>query len=147
MLRPSIFRENYLDSLFDDFFETPFFRSTGVRTVSAMNTDIREHKEEFEIIMDLPGFAKEDVRAELKEGYLTIRASRAEEKKEEDKEARYLRKERYSGHYQRSFFVGEHITEEDIRAKFKDGTLTIHVPKKEAKPEVEETKIISIEGE
>lgn len=145
MLRPSIFQENFMDNLFDDFFETPFFRSTGVRPVNAMKTDVKESDNEYEIVMDLPGFSKEDVGAELKNGYLTVCASRSEEKNDED-DKRYIRRERYSGHYKRSFYVGDAVTEEDIRARFKDGTLTITVPKKEKQPEVEQKKFISIEG-
>lgn len=143
MLRPSIFRDNFVENVFDDFFRDPFFQSTGVRSVSAMKTDIQDLPDSYRIDMELPGFAKEDVRAELKNGYLTVRAAHTEENKSEGS---YIRKERYSGHYQRSFYVGDKVTQEDITASFKDGVLTLNVPKKERQPEVEETKYISIEG-
>lgn len=146
MLRPSIYPDGFVENLFDDFFRDPFFSTGKMRTVEKMSTDIKEYNDRYEIEMDLPGFSKEDVRAELKKGYLTIRASRTGSEDEQAQDHRYIRKERYTGHYQRSFYVGEAITQEDIKAKFKDGVLTIQVPKKERKPAVEETKYISIEG-
>mgnify|MGYP001623157173 FL=1 len=146
MLRPSIYPEGFVENLFDDFFREPFFNTGKIRTVEKMNTDIKEYNDRYEIEMDLPGFAKEDVQAELKNGYLTIRAGRTASNDEKAHDHRYIRKERYTGHYQRSFYVGDAITQEDIKAKFKDGVLTIQVPKKAKKPAVEETKYISIEG-
>ena len=146
MLRPSIFRRNDVDNVFDDFFDDSFWGNTGMRAVTAMNTDIKENDKAYEIEMELPGFDKGDINAELKEGYLTIRATHSENKDEKDEKQRYIRKERYSGHYERSFYVGDAITEDDIKAKFKDGVLTMEVPKKEAQPKVEETKRIAIEG-
>ena len=92
---------------------------------------------------DRPGYKKEEIQAELKDGYLTIRAVKAAEQKKE--EGKFIRRERYSGSCQRSFFVGKDVTQEDIKAEFKDGILRLQVPKKEAKPEVEENKYISIE--
>jgi HSP20 family molecular chaperone IbpA len=145
MLRPSIFRDNFVDNVFDDFFRDPFWQTTGVRSVSAMKTDVRESEDGYQIEMELPGFSKEDVRAELKNGYLTVRAAHTEDKEDKENE-KYIRKERYSGHYQRSFYVGDQVTQEDITAAFKDGVLTVNIPKKEKQPEVEETKYISIEG-
>lgn len=145
MLRPSIFADNFVDNVFDEFFNDGFWRPTGVRSVSAMTTDIQELPDGYKIDMELPGFAKEDVQAELKKGYLTIRASRTQEN-DENKNQHYIRKERYTGHYQRSFFVGEQVKQEDIKARFQDGVLTVVVPKKEKTPEVEQSKYISIEG-
>lgn len=146
MLRPSIYNRNgMLDDFFDDFFETPFFRSTGVQNVAAMKTDIRESDNGYEVIMDLPGFRKEDVKAELKDGYLTVLASHTEEKNEEDDGKTYLRRERYSGHYKRSFYVGNAVTEEDIHAKFADGVLTMDIAKKVKEPELPDKKYIAIE--
>ena len=145
MLRPSIFTDNFVDNMFDDFFNDGFWWPTGMRSVSAMTTDIQELPDSYKIDMELPGFAKEDVQAELKKGYLTIRASRTREN-DENKGQRYIRKERYTGHYQRSFFVGEQVKQEDIKARFQDGVLTVIVPKKEKTPEVEQSKFISIEG-
>ncbi len=146
MLRPSIFNDNFTDSLFEDFFDNMFVPARGMRTASAMNTDIRELADAYQIDMELPGFTKEDVKAELKKGYLTIQASHTENKDEKDEKGRYVRKERYSGSYSRSFYVGENVTEEDIRAKFTDGILTMTVPKKQALPETEQKKFIAIEG-
>lgn len=146
MLRPSIMRKNYIDTMFDDFFGNPFWGTAGMRAVSAMNTDIRESDKSYEIEMDLPGFAKEDITADLKDGYLTIRAAHAEEKEDQDEDKKYIRRERYSGHYERSFYVGNAVKEEDIKAKFKEGVLTMEIPKKQEQPVVEEKKRIAIEG-
>lgn len=146
MLRPSIFTDNFSDSLFDDFFGNTFLPASKMRAASAMNTDIRELGDAYQIDMELPGFNKEDVKAELKDGYMTIEASHTENKDEKDEAGRYIRKERYSGSYSRSFYVGEGVTETDIKAKFTDGILTVTVPKAEKKPEVEQKKYIAIEG-
>lgn len=147
MLMPSIFGEN----LFDDFFNEVTRPSRSLMTYSTpmnsvMRTDIKELDNGFELDIDLPGYKKEDVQAELKDGYLTINASTKKENDEKDKNGKYIRRERYAGTCSRSFFVGEEITQEDIKAKFEDGTLKISVPKKEAKPAVEESKYIAIEG-
>lgn len=146
MLRPSIFSDNYTNSLFHDFFDDMFTPMSGMRTVNAMNTDIRELDDVYQIDMELPGFAKEDVRAELADGYMTIEATHTEDKDEKDEKGKYVRKERYSGSYSRSFYVGDAVTEEDIKAKFTDGILSITVPKKEKNPKVEQKKYIAIEG-
>jgi HSP20 family molecular chaperone IbpA len=144
MLMPSIFGE----SLLDDFFGVPKERylRTGNNSSGLMQTDIEENETGYALTMNLPGFKKEDVKAELKDGYLTINASTSSNKEEKDEKGKYIRKERYSGSCSRSFYVGEAVTQEDIKAKFEDGTLKISVPKKELKPEVEEAKYISIEG-
>ncbi|MDO5521287.1 MAG: Hsp20/alpha crystallin family protein [bacterium] len=144
MLRPSILEDDFLDNVFDNFFHDSFGQSTGIRSVSAMNTDIIELEDAYVIEMELPGFSKEDVRAELKDGYLIIRASRTESKNEKEMK-RYIRKERYSGHYQRSFYLGRTIKEDDIKAVFRNGILTLEVAKKEKKPQVQERKYIAIE--
>lgn len=146
MLRPSILEDEFLDNVFDNFFHDSFGQSTGIRSVSAMNTDIVETEAGYEIEMELPGFSKEDVRAQLKDGYLIIRASRTESKTEKEHK-KYIRKERYSGHYQRSFFVGRKLTEDDIKARFKNGILTLEIPKLEKQPQVEETKYIAIKDD
>ncbi|MCR5789219.1 MAG: Hsp20/alpha crystallin family protein [Lachnospiraceae bacterium] len=149
MLMPSIFGEN----LFDDFFDYPVRRRMPERRPaepkdlpSVMKTDVREDEKGFELDIDLPGYDKKDVKAELKDGYLTVSAEVSRNNDEKDEGGRYIRRERYFGSCQRSFYVGEELTEEDIRAKFENGVLKIHVPKKEAKPKVEEKKIIAIEG-
>ena len=110
-------------------------------------TDIRELNNGYEVVVDLPGFTKDEVQATLENGYLTISAEKGLDKDEKEKEnGRYIRKERYAGACSRSFYVGEDITEEDIKAEFKHGLLKLFVPKKEAKPAVEQKKTISIEG-
>ena len=147
MLRPSIFNDN----LFDDFFEFPFFDDRAERKLyghnakNIMKTDIKEHKDGYELEIDLPGFHKDEIQAELKDGYLTISAAKQLNQDEKEKESgKYIR---YSGSCQRSFYVGDEITQEDIKAEFKHGILKLFVPKKEAKPEVEQRKFVSIEGE
>ena len=111
-----------------------------------MRTDIKETANGFELDIDLPGYKKSDVQAELKEGYLTISASTNRDNSEKDKEGKYIRRERYYGSCSRSFYVGEAVTQEDIKARFEDGILKVSVPKKEVKPEVEESTYIAIEG-
>ena len=150
MLRPSIFNDN----LFDDFFEFPFFDDRAERKLyghnakNIMKTDIKEHKDGYELEIDLPGFHKDEIQAELKDGYLTISAAKQLNQDEKEKESgKYIRRERYSGSCQRSFYVGDEITQEDIKAEFKHGILKLFVPKKEAKPEVEQRKFVTIEGE
>ncbi|MGN0306862.1 MAG: Hsp20/alpha crystallin family protein, partial [Lachnospiraceae bacterium] len=95
--------------------------------------------------IELPGFNKEDISAELKDGYLTIKAQTDESNDQKDKEGRYIRRERYYGSCSRSFYVGDRITQEDIKAKFENGILKLHVPKKEREA-VEEKSYIAIEG-
>ena len=111
-----------------------------------MKTDVKEKDGNYEVAIDLPGFKKDEITAELKDGYLTISAAKGLDKDEKDKEGKYIRRERYAGACQRSYYVGEDITEEDIKAEFKHGILKLFVPKKEVKPAVEEKKYISIEG-
>lgn len=144
MLMPSIFSND----LFDDFFGTPFrgYDQVASGTHQMMRTDVRELEGGYEVTMDLPGVKKEDVKAELKDGYLTINASSNSQKEEKDANGRYIRRERYSGSCSRSFYVGEQVTQEDVKAKFEDGTLKLMIPKKEARPAVEDKKYIAIEG-
>ena len=148
MLRPSIFNDN----LFDDFFEFPFFDDRAERKLyghnakNIMKTDIKEHKDGYELEIDLPGFHKDEIQAELKDGYLTISAAKQLNQDEKEKESgKYIRRERYSGSCQRSFYVGDEITQEDIKAEFKHGILKLFVPKKEAKPVSNDPKYITIE--
>lgn len=139
MLMPSIFGDNLLD----DFFDNPFGRSS---TFDMMNTDIKDTETGYEVTMNMPGVKKEDVKAELKDGYLTIHATTDTSKDEKDSKGRYIRRERYTGTCSRSFYVGDAVTQEDIKARFEDGTLKMTIPKKEVKPAVEEKKYIAIEG-
>lgn len=141
MLMPGMFGE--------DLFDTFFGRSMrGCETVSndLMKTDIKDMDQAYEVTMNLPGVKKEDVKAELKDGYLTIHAVSNSHKDEKDGNGRYIRRERYSGSCSRSFYVGDQMTEEDIKARFENGTLKLVIPKKEEKPAAEEKKYILIEG-
>lgn len=147
MLMPSIFGEN----LIDDFFDFPFGGyhygyHNSQKPSDLMKTDIRDEGQNYEITMNLPGVKKEDVKAELQNGYLSISASSKSSRDEKDDKGRYIRRERYSGSCSRSFYVGEQVTQEDIRAKFEDGTLKLQIPKKEEKPAVDEKRYIAIEG-
>ena len=145
MLMPSIFGESLLDDWFDDDFfgrRSPWY---GNYTKNIMKTDVRETEDSYELDIDLPGFKKENISAELKDGYLTVTANKGADKDEKDKDGKYIRQERYSGTCARTFYVGEGVTQEDIHAKFEDGILKLSVPKKDAKA-VEEKKYISIEG-
>ena len=136
---PSIFGEN----LFDDFMDFPF---GGKKINTMMKTDIRDTDSSYELVIDMPGFKKEDIKAQLKDGYLTISASTSANNDEQDKDGRYIRRERYAGSCSRSFYVGEGVKEEEIRAKFENGILKLSIPKVENKPQVEEKKYIAIEG-
>ena len=154
MLMPSIFGEDMFDDFMRDF---SFFDENagnkiekklyGRHAKNMMKTDIKEQEDGYELEMDLPGFTKDEITAELKDGYLTISASKGLDKDEQEKETgKYIRRERYAGACQRSFYVGEDITEQDIKAEFKHGILKLFVPKKEAKPAVETKKYVTIEG-
>ena len=128
------------NNVFDDFFNTPFFTRTES---SMMKTDIKEHDNCYDLTIDLPGVKKDDIKAELNDGYLTISAESDTSKDEKDENGKYICRERYSGSYSRSFYVGDAVTEQDISAKFENGTLKLTVPKKEALPE-KQNKYISI---
>ena len=147
MLVPSIFGEDLFDSFFKDFARPSknVVRYTTPNT-NVMRTDIRETEGSYELDIDLPGYKKEDVTAELKDGYLTVSAKTSASKEEKTENGKYIRKERYSGSCSRSFYVGEQIEQQDIKAKFEDGILKVTVPKKDAKPAEEENKYIMIEG-
>ena len=150
MLMPSIFGENLFD---DDWMDFPFERDFwgrknplyGKNANKIMKTDIREHDGGYELDVDLPGFKKDEINVELENGYLTISAAKGLDKDEQDKKGKYIRKERYAGAVQRSFYVGDAVTEEDVKAKFEDGILRLSIPKKDAKA-VETKKTIAIEG-
>ena len=148
---PTVFGENLMD-VFDDF-DRNFFRGFGnvdralygKHAQHRMKTDVKETDEGYEVDVDLPGFKKDEIHLELNNGYLTISTEKSLEKTNENKKGKMLRQERYSGVMQRSFFVGEHMTEEDIKASYESGVLHIIVPKKDA-PRVPERKTILIEG-
>ena len=150
MLMPSIFGEN----LFNDWMDFSFPQVAdvdkelyGKHAKNMMKTDVKETDKGYEVDIDLPGFKKDEIHAALENGYLTISAEKGLDKDEQEKETgRYIRKERYAGACSRSFYVGKEVEKEDIKAEFKHGILTLFVPKKEAKPAVEQKKTIAIEG-
>lgn len=127
--------------LFDDMFGDSFFNEGESKL---MKTDIKEKKDKYIIDIDLPGYEKEGIKLDIQEGYLTVHASVNKEEKDEEK-GKFVRKERYVGECSRSFYVGKEVTEEDIKARFKNGTLSIEVPRKEEKKELPNKKYIPIE--
>ena len=150
MMMPSIFGENLFDDFMNDF-SFPSFPSVdkelyGKHAKNMMKTDVKETSKGYEVDMDLPGFKKNEIKIELNDGYLTISAAKGLDKDEEDKDKKYVRRERYSGNMSRSFYVGEHVTPEDIHPKYESGILSFSIPKEEAKPVEEKKHYISIEG-
>ena len=146
MLMPSIFGENLFN---DDWMNFGFPEVDkalyGKHAGNVMKTDVKETETGYEVDIDLPGFKKDEINAKLDNGYLTISAAKGLDKDEQDKNGKYTRRERYAGSMSRSFYVGEGVTEEDIKAKYEDGILRLVVPKKDAKA-VENKKYIAIEG-
>ena len=120
-------------------------RLYGRNAKREMKTDVREKEDGYEIDMDLPGFKKDQVELTLENGYLTVTANKGFDKDEKDDKGRMIRQERYAGSMQRSFYVGDNMTEEDVKARFEDGVLHLNLPKKDAK-KVPEKKTICIEG-
>lgn len=156
MLMPSIYGENLLDDFFDDF-DFPFFDDRGLKKAEKklygrkanhiMSTDIKEKDGNYVLEMDLPGFTKDEVKISLDNGYLTIEAAKGLDQCETDKETgKYIRRERYAGACCRSFYVGDQITDDDVKAEFKHGILTLQIPKKDEKKEIPEKKYIAISG-
>lgn len=145
MLMPSIFGENVFDDWMDFSFPDVEKKLYGKHAKNVMKTDVREMDDSYEVVIDLPGFAKDEIEVQLENGYLTVSAAKSLDKDETDKKGKYLRQERYAGSMSRSFYVGEDITEEDIRAKFENGILKLDIPKVEAK-KIEQKKYIAIEG-
>ena len=152
MLMPSIFGEDLFDDFMRDF---PFYNDKdmkklekkldGRRGRNMMKTDIKERDDSYELEMDLPGFKKDEVKVALENGYLTISAAKGlDEDEQEKKSGRYIRRERYAGACQRTFYVGEDVRQEDIKGEFKHGILKLTIPKKAA--QVPEKKYIAIEG-
>ena len=142
----SIFGESLFDDFFDDFARPMRMTSRFNSTNGIMRTDVKESDACYELDIDLPGCKKENVKAELKNGYLTINAETSQNNDQKDENGKYIRRERYYGTCSRSFYVGEEVQQEDIKARFEDGILKVSVPKKEAKPVIEESKYIQIEG-
>ena len=149
MYMPSIFGESLFDDMFpfdDSFFTSKKNPLSGKNASRVMKTDIKENEGSYELDIDLPGFKKDEITAELKDGYLTVSAAKGLDKDEEDKKGNYIRKERYAGSMSRSFYVGKHVTVEDVHPKYESGILSFSVPKAEAKPVEEKKHYISIEG-
>lgn len=153
MLMPSIYGENLFDELFDDFL---FFNGKDLRKAEKklngrkasrmMSTDVKEKEGAYELVMDLLDLRRTN-RISLENGYLTIQAAKELDQSEKDKETgKYIRKERYAGACSRSFYIGEEVVQEEVRAEFKHGILKLTIPKKEQKPVVEQNKYIAIEG-
>ncbi len=146
---PSIFGEN----LFDDWFDFPTFRELqnidrklyGRHAANEMKTDVHESEDHYEVDIDMPGFKKDEITLDLENGYLTVKGAKGLDKEETNKKGKVIRKERYAGALQRSFYVGEELTAEDITAKFENGVLSLAIPKKETK-KLPEHKRIQIEG-
>ena len=150
---PSIFGENlfddWMDFPFDDDFDKYFFGKKnplyGKHAKNMMKTDVKETDNSYEVDIDLPGFKKDEINAKLENGYLTISAAKGLDKDEKDKKGKYIRRERYAGAMSRSFYVGEGVTQDEIKARYEDGILKLTVPKKDAKA-VEKNDYIAIEG-
>ena len=148
---PTVFGENLMD-VFDDS-DRNFFRGFGnadralygKHAQNMMKTDVKETEEGYEVDIDLPGFKKDEIHLELNDGYLTISTEKSLEKEDKNKKGRMLRQERYAGVMQRSFYVGDAITEEDVKASYESGVLHLMIPKKDA-PKAPEKKTIQIEG-
>ena len=143
MFTPALFNDNF----FDDFFGTGEVepRNFEKPVQRLMSTDVRETENGYELAVDLPGYELENIKGEVKDGYLTITAEHKNETEERDKKTGYIRKERYSGSCSRTFYVGEGVTQEDIKAKYRNGVLTIDVPKKDVN-KVPEKRFIQIDG-
>jgi HSP20 family molecular chaperone IbpA len=149
MMMPSIFGENLFDDFMDDF-SFPTLPDVdkelyGKHAKNLMKTDVKETDDGYQVAVDLPGFKKDEIKIKLENGTLTINAAKGLDKDEKDKEGKYVRRERYAGACERSFYVGEDVTQEDIKGEYKHGILKLFVPKKEAKPVSNDPKYITIE--
>ena len=136
-------RNNF--SLWDEMFKDPFF-STEAET-KLMKTDVRENENSYILNIDVPGYDKKNIKLSIEGGYLTVEASVDNSDEEKDSKGKYVRRERYYGHCTRSFYVGEDVKPEDIKASFKNGMLELTIPKKDSKEQINETKYIPIDGE
>ena len=154
MMMPSIFGENLFDDFMEDF---PFYDDKSMKKMekklyghhakNMMKTDIKEEENAYELEMDLPGFKKDEIKVSLEDGYLAISAAKGLDKDEQEKKTgKYIRKERYAGACERSFYIGEGVEKDEIKGAFKHGILKLTIPKKEAKKLPEESKYITIEG-
>ena len=148
MLLPSILGESLLDDWMDfprmdfgDIDRTLY----GKRAAQVMKTDVHEHDDKYELDIDLPGFKKDEIKLSLENGYLSVSAVKGLDKEEKDKKGKLIRQERYAGSMQRSFYIGDTIKQDDIKAKFEDGVLKLSIPKTEPE-KIPEKKYIAIEG-
>jgi len=147
MLMPSIFRENLFDNFMEDFAFPDINKELyGKNAKNLMKTDVRETDAGYVVDIDLPGFKKDEIRMQLDNGYLVVSAAKGLDKDEKNEEGNYVRRERYAGSMSRSFYVGEHVKEEDIHPKYENGILTFALPKEEKKAVEEKKRYISIEG-
>ena len=155
MMVPYMFNEALMDDLFSNDWEHDFDRAMkaaaprgmfGKRAANVMKTDVRENKDSYDVFVDLPGFKKDEITMKLENGTLTVSAAKGLDKDEEQKDKKYVRRERYAGAMSRSFYVGEHVAVEDIHPKYENGILSFTVPKKEQKAVEEKNKFIAIEG-
>ena len=142
MLMPSIIGDSFLDDFFG-YPERTYAAQKQTQMNGFMQADVTESENDYTVEMNLPGVKKENVKIELKDGYLIVNATTKSETKEEDKKSKYIRRERYSGSGSRTFYVGKELTQEDIKAKFEDGVLKLTVPKVEKKPEEPKSKSVS----
>ena len=145
MMMPSIYHNGLFDDFFDGFFAEPARKAPERKRFDLMRTDIKELDDAFELDIDMPGCKKEDVKAQISDGYLIISASTNSENEEKDEQGKFIRRERYSGSMSRRYYVGDQIQQDDIKAKFEDGILKLTIPKEEPK-KIEEPKFITIEG-
>ena len=132
-------RRNDFD-LLGDLFDDSFFNRTESKL---MRTDIKEKESEYLIDIDLPGYEKENIKVKIEDGYLTVQAKTS--RSNDESEGKYVRKERYFGECSRSFYVGDDITTEDIKAKFNNGILSLQIPKKEEQQKPEKEKYVKID--
>ncbi len=139
-------RRDNMYNIFNELFRAPFMTGFGdtTGTTKLMKTDIKENDNGYVLDMELPGYAKEDIKAELKDGYLTVTATKKSEKSEGGEDSKFIRRERFEGTSKRSFYVGEYLHEDDIKAEYKDGVLKLEIPK-EPEPVKEEPKMIAIQ--
>ncbi len=150
MMMPRIFGENLFDDFMNDF-AFPAFPNVekklyGKHARNLMKTDVKDTDTGYEVDVDLAGFKKDEIQIELEKGFLTVTAAKGLDKDEKDKKDNYIRRERYAGSMSRSFYVGEHVTEDDIHPKYENGILSFTVPKEEAKAIEDKKHYISIEG-
>ena len=147
MLLPSIFGENLFDDMMNFDFDKEFERMNrplyGKHAQNMMKTDVREGEKSYELDIDLPGFSKDEITVQLENGYLSISAAKGLDKDQENKDGKYIRRERYAGSMSRTFYVGDQLTEQDIQAKFENGILQLSIPK-EAKKQLPKNTSVTI---